>query len=388
MAVKVNTKLIKELKKYGKFNTSECFNCGNCTAICPLSEEDSSFPRRVIRYAHLGCDEILIKNKSLWLCYYCGECSKTCPRDANPAALMASARRYAISRYDITGISKYLYTSNIFNLFFSLILALFFALFMYANKLKMNEGEKIIEIFKIPFGLIHDMGVVILIISAVSLFAGLIKMSKGILDFKKLRAHFKENPSMKFFVLKTAIKTVVLEIFAFKRYQDCNKDRTNEPIFLKPWFLHASTVWGFIGLLLATTLDLLFKDPEILVSLWYPPRLIGTIGGILLMYGTSVILWKRFVKHEKSYDNSTFSDWWFLVLLWITGVTGFILEFLVYLIDKPTQFTDILFILHASFAMLLVSAVSYTKFAHVFYRSLALFFYSLNKMVLKEGNEN
>ena len=32
---------------------SACFSCGNCTAICPLSENDATFPRRMIRYAQV-----------------------------------------------------------------------------------------------------------------------------------------------------------------------------------------------------------------------------------------------------------------------------------------------------------------------------------------------
>ena len=51
MSTLANPNLLRELKKYGKTEIESCFNCGNCTAICPLSTENNTFPRRVIRYA-------------------------------------------------------------------------------------------------------------------------------------------------------------------------------------------------------------------------------------------------------------------------------------------------------------------------------------------------
>ncbi len=42
---------------YGAFDVDACFNCGNCTAVCPLSAADSTFPRRIIRYAQVGLQD-------------------------------------------------------------------------------------------------------------------------------------------------------------------------------------------------------------------------------------------------------------------------------------------------------------------------------------------
>ena len=60
MSTRVDVTLLPTLQAYGAFDISACFNCGNCTAICPLSTEDSTFPRRLIRYAQVGMrDELL-----------------------------------------------------------------------------------------------------------------------------------------------------------------------------------------------------------------------------------------------------------------------------------------------------------------------------------------
>ena len=45
MAMRVDTSVLQDMKRYGAFDIDACFNCGNCTAVCPLSE-DSTSPSR------------------------------------------------------------------------------------------------------------------------------------------------------------------------------------------------------------------------------------------------------------------------------------------------------------------------------------------------------
>ena len=58
--------LYPELQRYGATDMSACFSCGTCTAICPLSENDATFPRRMIRYAQVGMKDALLSSKELW----------------------------------------------------------------------------------------------------------------------------------------------------------------------------------------------------------------------------------------------------------------------------------------------------------------------------------
>lgn len=81
---KVNTKFLSELKKYGAKDFNDCYNCGNCTAVCSLSDEQNSFPRKMVRASVLGLEDKIQSSLDPWMCYYCGECSTTCPRQANP----------------------------------------------------------------------------------------------------------------------------------------------------------------------------------------------------------------------------------------------------------------------------------------------------------------
>jgi len=72
MAHVVNTDLIRELKDFGAGDIDACFNCGNCTAVCPLSKDEVAFPRRIIRYAQTGMEARLRGSLEPWMCYYCG----------------------------------------------------------------------------------------------------------------------------------------------------------------------------------------------------------------------------------------------------------------------------------------------------------------------------
>src|SRR5674476_961040 len=114
MAMRIDTAVLRDMNSFGAFDINACFNCGNCTAVCQLSQDSIAFPRRTIRYAQLGQKANVIASRELWLCYYCAECSDTCPRQAEPGEFMASARRYAIAGFDPTTIARRLYRSATF----------------------------------------------------------------------------------------------------------------------------------------------------------------------------------------------------------------------------------------------------------------------------------
>lgn len=81
--VTVDPDFMNELAPSGKDVGAACFNCGTCTAICPLVSDH--FPRKLIRYAQLGAKDLILAHATeLWRCLHCGLCTQTCPRGANP----------------------------------------------------------------------------------------------------------------------------------------------------------------------------------------------------------------------------------------------------------------------------------------------------------------
>jgi nitrate reductase gamma subunit len=112
------------------------------------------------------------------------------------------------------------------------------------------------------------------------------------------------------------------------------------------------------------------------VPIWYPTRLIGTLSGVLFMYGSSVLLYKRWRAVDKAHSFSRPSDWIFLMLLWLSGATGFVIEIALYLPGAPTwgYWT---FIFHVAVSITLLLLLPFTKFAHAIYRIVALYIHAL-----------
>ena len=44
MATRIDTTVLRDMKTFGAFDINACFNCGNCTAVCPLSQDSVAFP--------------------------------------------------------------------------------------------------------------------------------------------------------------------------------------------------------------------------------------------------------------------------------------------------------------------------------------------------------
>jgi quinone-modifying oxidoreductase, subunit QmoC len=367
--------LLTDLQRFGAHDVSPCFSCGTCTAICPLSDNDGTFPRRIIRYAQVGLKDELLSSKELWSCYHCGLCSESCPTQAEPGEFMAAARRYAIASYDRTRLARTLYTRPLAAAVIAVLVALFFAAFMYSAH-GPKSGDSL-DLFRfIPEGYVHWTGVAVMMLLTVVGAAGVATMARSVSR--------KEHPAPTAGdTVRAAWSAAVVDSLAQRRYRaDCRDDeRAPEPLWRRRWLVHALTVWGFLGLLGATIMDyglalLGIKETGEHVPLWYPPRLLGTVAGISLVYGVSVFIVNRLRRVNQTAKSSTPSDWLFLALLWITGVSGFLIELALYLPHAPAWGYWV-FLFHVAVAMELMLLLPFIKFAHVLYRPIALFFLAL-----------
>jgi len=391
MSISVDPTFLRKLGRFGAFDVNACFNCGNCTAVCPLSTANDSFPRRMIRYAQIGDRDRLLAHKELWLCYYCGECSDTCPRQAEPGEFMASARRYAMASYEPTGISYMLYTSKLFTTVFMAVLSVFFALLLLVGHGPMLAGApRLFAVDEIEgflsFELIHDMGLILFAVAGLAALGGIVRMTLRLtraVARTKTKEGAGDEKNKEFFArLAASVKNVIAELAAQKRYRDCEEE-AKKPWYRARWFVHLSIMWGFIGLGVATGLDYLLmivadKAPGQPDPLWWPTRLLGTLAGLLMMYGTSLALVERYLRPDKYASHSLLSDWLFLWLLWIAGLTGFVLEAALYL-PTMSAWGYVVFLVHVVAAMEVIVLLPFTKFAHSVYRPLALFIHEFSR---------
>ena len=365
---------LDELKEYGEFDINPCYNCGTCTGVCPLAKNGLGFPRRLVHLAQLGLKDKLAASKEVWTCYYCGECTKRCPRKATPGEFMDCARRYFISHWDFTGLSGRMYKSPKFLAGFMAVLAAFFTIMFMATGGRMeSEHLKLFEFIDLEW--LHYTGIVIMVVIQLILLINIVNMVRhlkgGLTRVPKL--DFASSLKAAFYATQDTIKDLAFQ----KQFAECNENETED----MPWYLtrrvvHLAIMWGFLGLLGATGLDLLFKEPGTHVPLYYPMRLLGTVAGLVLVYGTSAALYLR--KEQKggpSLEQSLLSDWVLLWMLWSTALSGFVLEIAVYL-PEGTILGYLIFLVHVVLAIVLLLLLPFTKFAHAIYRPVAIWIHA------------
>jgi len=374
MAV-LNPGLAKEIQSYGTVDFSACYSCGNCTAICELSEENAFFPRNLIRYGMLGMKDEILSSKELWLCYGCGECSETCPREAEPGDYVAALRRYAIAHFEPTGLTKLMFRNPFAFTGITLVIALILFFFLMTMKPDHDVSRWIFNL--LPFDVVHDLGMYIFIFVGIITVFGLYKMLRGIWKHKTGKVQDKSAGLVK--IGKATVKTVN-EVITMSRYKEC--DRQDDAYWapkswlVKPWFVHWMIMMGFLGLLLATILDFLLKDPA--TDIWLPSRILGTVTGLMMMYGASLAIYYRLIKPTHFYAQSSLADWFFLMFIWLAGFTGFWLEAAV-TFGADSIMNQVMFIVHTVISMELVLLLIFSKFAHAVYRPVALFLHYLQE---------
>jgi ferredoxin len=373
------------IEKYGAVDFTACYNCGSCTAVCPLAEGDKTFPRRLLRYAVLGLENDLQRAPEPWLCYYCGDCSKSCPRQANPGEIMMSLRRYLTSRYDWTGLSRKFYTSRAWEIgslaAVSAVVLILFALFLRptadpAGLLNPDGGVMINSFVRgmeaATFVRIIELGDWIMAaVISFFLISNIFNMYLKIVIRNKrvkvpLRLYFTEAWSL-FYHFATQI-----------RFAKCT-DRSY-------WLLHWLLMSGYTIMFSMIVLFLPWFQTERIHPFYHPQRFFGYYAtfGILL----AIIVWsvRRVRKTGEIHKYTHKTDWIFLIMLFLTTVTGILVHlFRINGLIYPTYYT---YVIHLAILVpMLVIEVPFSKWSHLAYRPLAIYFTRLIDAAAAAGNE-
>jgi heterodisulfide reductase subunit C len=94
---KADTRFMRSLaREFGAVDLSKCFQCGVCTASCPVREIEERFsPRKIMKLAKLGLKKQVFQSDFIWLCSMCYMCDERCPQDVNPPDVMTVLRNMA-----------------------------------------------------------------------------------------------------------------------------------------------------------------------------------------------------------------------------------------------------------------------------------------------------
>ena len=64
------------------FNAEACYNCGQCTALCPLGY--GILPRKLFQEVRLGLeDKVRASIPQIFSCLLCRMCEENCPQDVH-----------------------------------------------------------------------------------------------------------------------------------------------------------------------------------------------------------------------------------------------------------------------------------------------------------------
>jgi heterodisulfide reductase subunit C2 len=76
----------------------KCYQCGKCTAGCPMAHAMDLTPRAIIHHLQLGQLDDVLSCKAVWICASCHTCSARCPNEINVSHLMEVVRQEAKKR--------------------------------------------------------------------------------------------------------------------------------------------------------------------------------------------------------------------------------------------------------------------------------------------------
>jgi heterodisulfide reductase subunit C len=75
-----------------------CYQCGKCSAGCPMAERMDVLPSQIIRLVQIGEVDEAAKAGSIWQCVSCLTCSTRCPKSVNIAGVMDALKEISLER--------------------------------------------------------------------------------------------------------------------------------------------------------------------------------------------------------------------------------------------------------------------------------------------------
>ncbi|MCL6465124.1 MAG: 4Fe-4S dicluster domain-containing protein [candidate division WOR-3 bacterium] len=84
--------MVREIEILSGQRIADCYQCGCCSAGCPIGTAMEPPPSKAIRLLQLGRVEELLGSEGIWLCASCLVCGTRCPRGVDYARIAEACR--------------------------------------------------------------------------------------------------------------------------------------------------------------------------------------------------------------------------------------------------------------------------------------------------------
>ena len=376
--VQPDLEFIDEVVGLGGDTLKKCFQCATCSVACPISPEQSPFPRKEMIAASWGLKDKLISNGDIWLCHECGDCSELCPRGARPGDVLSAIRSVAITEYaHPKALAKAVQDPN--KLPFLLgIPGLWFA---FLAAITMNCGDTMTRIF-------HAIGVewshgghdviahsnffstwfvdlTFVPLAAFVVIAFGLGLKRFITDIhaNAIAEGKTEAKSLEVKGMLQALVRILPVVLKHDKFTQCeaNQDRATA---------HMMVLYSFIALFIVTNIFFVvlyvFHLPGPYSQL-NPVKWLANVAGAALVIGSILMIKNRLGKKD---TVSTYKDWYILGIVLSLGITGLLTEMSRLAGMAGTSY--FLYWLHLIAIFNLFAFLPFSKMAHLVYRLTAM----------------
>jgi quinone-modifying oxidoreductase subunit QmoC len=364
ISVEPDLEFKRQIVGLGAHDLNVCYQCGTCSVVCPISSHDNPFPRKEMVWVQWGLKDLALSNSSIWVCHQCGACTTYCPRNAKPADVMAALRDYSIEHYAVPRfMGRAMADPRYLPLLFAIPAVICAAILAWLGNLTtFPEGE-------VVFSKFMPMVYIEVVFTGALVLATLGAASGGRRYWRAMGAHAGGEA----LGLAPLLPTMVT-ILKHRKFRECATEpaqgrRTHKEHLYRS---HLLVFYGFIGLVITTAsvgIGIYAFGSLTPWPLWHPVKILGNVSGAAVIGAVSVLVYRRLRDKAKA-GKSTYSDWLFLAILFLTTMTGYFSELTrlsgVREIAYPTYFIHLLFI------FFLLVYFPYSKLAHVVYRTVAM----------------
>jgi quinone-modifying oxidoreductase, subunit QmoC len=359
--IEPDLQFIQDLLEAGGDDLKKCYQCAMCSVACRIAPDENPYPRKEMIWAQWGLKDRLVNDPDIWLCHQCNDCSVQCPRGANPGDVMKAIRKVGIQENAWpSSLGRLIGTPSLILLTVAIPIVAVLAL------ISSNNGF----VFPQPlnYGRLIDYFHIQAVFGAVVLFAGLSVLISLRNYWVNLEANNAPANASERKAFGPALIEALKDILPHTVFKECEANNIR-------YFAHLLVFWGMAGLLLTTSIvafniDILdIAPPSRSGPGTLPIKILGNVSAVCLLVGLGIMLIRRLTSPDESGDSSYF-DWFFLLTIFGTGMTGLFTELIRWAGSVSGAY--IMFTVHLMFVLTLLLYLPFSKFAHLGYRTVAM----------------